>query len=253
MEQPVTTKLQALGLVAGANAALYAKNMNSLKLERNDGFIGVMIDDLTHKGITEPYRITPSHVENRLSLRGDNAVFRLYEKASACNLLNDWQKEESIAMFKDKEEFLSAIKTLRFFPDRDTNQQLKTMGMESIDSPITLEDFIRRPGFEYANLIALQPELKKLSVRAVKTAMIDISYEAYLQRENSRLKSIQKWESISLPVDLDYPNLPLLTKLARLRLDVVKPKTLGEAMRVDGVKASDIDVLARYVSRETSN
>ena len=83
--------------------------------------------------------------------------------------------------------------------------------------------------------------------------MIDIAYEAYLQRENSRLKTIQKWDQLEIQNDIDYLTVPLLSKLARERLLVVKPKTLGEAMRVDGVTPADIDVIARYVSRETSN
>jgi tRNA uridine 5-carboxymethylaminomethyl modification enzyme len=241
----------ALGLIAGANAALYSKNKEQLCLSREDGFIGVMIDDLTHKGITEPYRITPSHVENRLSLRGDNAILRLYEKAKNHDLLLPDQISEREQLIKDREEFLSVIKSHKYYPDTQTNQIFRLMGIEEIDSPLTMESLIRRPGVEYQHLLALEPNIKRLSYRSVRTAMIDIAYEAYLQREASRLKSIQKWEKINLSVELDYLTMPLLTKLARERLAVVKPKTLGEAMRVDGVTAADVEVLARYVSRET--
>jgi tRNA uridine 5-carboxymethylaminomethyl modification enzyme len=127
------------------------------------------------------------------------------------------------------------------------------IGIEELDCPTTLEGLVRRPGFDYPKLIALEPELKRLSMRSVRTAMIDISYEAYLARENSRIKSIQKWELVPLDPKTDYVTMPLLSKLARERLCVVQPTTLGEAMRVDGVTPSDIEVIARYVSRETLN
>lgn len=243
----------ALGLIAGANAALYSKNSEQLELRREDGYIGVMLDDLTHKGVTEPYRITPSHVENRLSVRGDNAMFRLGDKAQSHDLLTDLQQLELISLRQDRDEFLSVIKGIKYYPDRETNRLVRQIGIEELDSPITLEGMIRRPGFDYNILIALEPGLKSLSVRAVKSSMIDIAYEAYLQRENSRLKTIQKWDQLEIQNDIDYLTVPLLSKLARERLLVVKPKTLGEAMRVDGVTPADIDVIARYVSRETSN
>lgn len=243
----------ALGLVAGANAALNANGMQPLELKREDGYIGVMLDDLTHKGVTEPYRITPSHVENRLSIRGDNAIFRLGDLAQAHGLLTDIQLLELISLKQDKEEFLSITKTIKYYPDRDTNRIIRQIGLDDLDSPMTLEGMIRRPGFDYAMLIALEPNLKSLSVRAVKSVMIDIAYEAYLQRENSRLKSIQKWDQLQIEAGIDYLTVPLLSKHARERLIVVRPKTLGEAMRIGGVTPADIDVIARYVSRETSN
>ncbi|MBP7732545.1 MAG: tRNA uridine-5-carboxymethylaminomethyl(34) synthesis enzyme MnmG [Caldisericia bacterium] len=243
----------ALGLIAGANAALFSKNSEQLSLKREDGYIGVMLDDLTHKGVTEPYRITPSHVENRLSVRGDNAIFRLGDKAQSHSLLTDVQQLELISLRHDRDEFLSVIKSFKYYPDRETNRLVRLIGIEELDSPMTLEGMIRRPNFDYNMLIALEPGLKSLSVRAVKSSMIDIAYEAYLQRENSRLKTIQKWDQLEIQNDIDYLTVPLLSKLARERLLVVKPKTLGEAMRVDGVTPADIDVIARYVSRETSN
>lgn len=243
----------ALGLIAGANAALFSKNSEQLALKREDGYIGVMLDDLTHKGVTEPYRITPSHVENRLSVRGDNAIFRLGDKAQSHSLLTDVQQLELISLRHDRDEFLSVIKSFKYYPDRETNRLVRLIGIEELDSPMTLEGMIRRPNFDYNMLIALEPGLKSLSVRAVKSSMIDIAYEAYLQRENSRLKTIQKWDQLEIQNDIDYLTVPLLSKLARERLLVVKPKTLGEAMRVDGVTPADIDVIARYVSRETSN
>jgi tRNA uridine 5-carboxymethylaminomethyl modification enzyme len=243
----------ALGLVAGVNAALYAKGQEQLKLTREDGYIGVMIDDLTHKGITEPYRITPSHVEYRLSLRGDNARFRLFEKAKSHRLLTASRVEETDSLIKDKAEFLEIARLIKYYPDRQTNAFMTQLGIEELDCPTTLEGMVRRPGFDYPKLIALEPELKRLSMRSIRTAMIDISYEAYLARENSRIKSLQKWEQVAIDPKTDFSVMPLLSKLARERLCVVQPSTLGEAMRIDGVTPSDIEVIARYVSRETLN
>ncbi len=243
----------ALGLVAGANAALHAQTQAPLLLNRNDGYIGVMIDDLTHKGVTEPYRITPSHVEFRLSLRADNAVFRLGPIAQKIGLLTADRSKELANLTKDHEEFIAAVRQISFKPDADTKEVFEELDLGQLNEPLKLEQVIRRPNFSYAKLIALAPNIKTLSRRAVASAMIDIAFETYCAREQARMRDLERWEKLLLPEGIDYLSNALLSKLARERLHAVKPLTLGEAMRVDGVTPSDLEVLGRYVSRETSS
>ncbi|MEZ4812471.1 MAG: tRNA uridine-5-carboxymethylaminomethyl(34) synthesis enzyme MnmG [Caldisericia bacterium] len=112
----------AMGLIAGANAALKATGSDSLELKRTDGYLGVMVDDLTHNGVTEPYRITPSHVDTRLSNRGDNAIFRLGPLARKLGLLSKERSEEFLQIEKDREEFYEIIEQYRYTPSKSTNE-----------------------------------------------------------------------------------------------------------------------------------
>ncbi len=241
----------SLGLVAGANAGLKATGNSQMELSRSDGYIGVMIDDLTHKGVTEPYRITPSHVDTRLSNRGDNAIFRLAPIARKFNLLTSERDQDFQKVEKDKVEFFKMIEGHRYTPSRKNNDYLVSLGIDVIDTPSTLAQLIRRPEFTYTHLQVLLPSISSLSVRGVTSGMIDIAYDSYLKREASRVRDIGRWEKLKLPEDLDYMQIRIISKLARERLTAVRPKTLGSAMRVDGVKFSDIEIIANYVSRET--
>lgn len=241
----------ALGLVAGANAALKSMSLPPLILGRMDGYIGVMIDDLAHKGITEPYRITPSHVEFRMSLRADNAIFRLGPIAKKIGLLDPERSADLLKLESDKAEFVRESGGLVYYPDKDTKAWFQDIGIGDINEPVKLAQLIRRPHFDYTKLIAVAAMFKSLSRRAVTSAMTDIAIEAYCQREQTRMRDLERWEKLSLPEDIDYAGNMFLSKLARLRLAAIKPKTLGEAMRVDGVTPSDIQILGQYVSRET--
>lgn len=241
----------ALGLVAGANAAFKSMSLPPLMLGRMDGYIGVMIDDLAHKGITEPYRITPSHVEFRMSLRADNAIFRLGPIAKKTGLLDSERSADLLKLESDKMEFIRESGNLSYYPDKNTKAWFNDIGIGDINEPLKLTQLIRRPHFDYAQLIAVAPRFKSLSRRAVASAMIDITLEAYCQREHARMRDLERWEKLSLPGNMDYMGNMFLSKLARERLEAIKPKTLGEAMRIDGVTPSDIMVLGQYVSRET--
>lgn len=241
----------ALGLVAGANAAFKSMSLPPLMLGRMDGYIGVMIDDLAHKGITEPYRITPSHVEFRMSLRADNAIFRLGPIAKKTGLLDSERSADLLKLESDKMEFIRESGNLSYYPDKNTKAWFNDIGIGDINEPLKLTQLIRRPHFDYAQLIAVAPRFKSLSRRAVASVMIDITLEAYCQREHTRVRDLERWEKLSLPGNMDYIGNMFLSKLARERLEAIKPKTLGEAMRIDGVTPSDIMVLGQYVSRET--
>ncbi|HOO97752.1 MAG TPA: tRNA uridine-5-carboxymethylaminomethyl(34) synthesis enzyme MnmG [Caldisericia bacterium] len=242
----------ALGLVAGANAALSISSDKELSLRRHDGYIGVMIDDLTTKGVNEPYRITPSHVETRMSHRADNAIFRLFDLAGSLGLLDSDRRVEFQKVISDKEKCKQSIESMSFYPKKDFNRYLNSIGLGDIDSPTPLSVLSRRPEFTYEHLLCFLPGLEHLSERAVKSHMVDIKYESYLIREAARIHDIERWERLKLAEDIDYSSIRTLSKPAKERLSAVRPKTLGQAMRVDGVKYSDIEVLSQYVSRETS-
>ncbi len=148
-------------------------------------------------------------------------------------------------------EFIRDSGNLSYYPDKNTKAWFNDIGIGDINEPLKLTQLIRRPHFDYAQLIAVAPRFKSLSRRAVASVMIDITLEAYCQREHTRVRDLERWEKLSLPGNMDYIGNMFLSKLARERLEAIKPKTLGEAMRIDGVTPSDIMVLGQYVSRET--
>jgi tRNA uridine 5-carboxymethylaminomethyl modification enzyme len=240
-----------LGLIAGANAGLKTTGRQPIELARTDGYIGVMIDDLTHKGVTEPYRITPSHVDTRISNRADNALFRMAPLARMKELLSPERDNDFASVEEDRKTLIRMISGVSYRPNRSTNEYLEHIGVGVIDTPSKLEQLIRRPHFTMTHLLALLPVANGLSRRAITTVMVEIAYDSYLQREANRIRDISRWEHLKLPEDIDYTFIQEISKLARQRLSAVQPKTLGSAMRVDGVKFSDIEILGRYVSRET--
>lgn len=241
----------ALGLVAGANAALLALGKDPLTLSRFDGYIGVMIDDLINKGVTEPYRITPSHVEFRMSIRADNALFRLGGLADKYRLLDTRRSQELRKLESDKETFYKLIEGVVYTPTSDTKNLFTDLMLGDINEAMPLKQVIKRPSMTYAKLVALFPAIEKLSRRSVYSSMVDISFETYSQREAVRMRDLMRWEKLSIPSDLDYLNNLHLSKLARERLHVVRPVTFGQVMRVEGVTPSDLEVIGRFVSRET--
>jgi tRNA uridine 5-carboxymethylaminomethyl modification enzyme len=241
----------ALGLVAGANAAHYALMQEPLILTRFDGYIGVMIDDLINKGVTEPYRITPSHVEFRMSVRADNAMFRLGNLADKKKLLDIGRSQELKKMQSDRDILYNLIEGVVYTPSKDMKNLFNDLRLGDINEAITLKQVIKRPGTSYTKLTALFPSIEKLSRRAVYSSMVDISFETYSQRETVRMRDLMRWEKLTLPNDMDYLGNILLSKLARERLHAVKPVTFGQAMRVEGVTPSDLEVIGRFVSRET--
>lgn len=241
----------ALGLVAGANAALLALGQEPLELSRFDGYIGVMIDDLINKGVTEPYRITPSHVEFRMSIRADNALFRLGGLAEKNGLLDARRSQELRKLEFDKEAFYKLIEGVVYTPTRDTKNLFNDLALGDINEAMPLQQLIKRPGVTYAKLVALFSPIEQLSRRAVYSSMVDISFETYSQRETVRMRDLMRWEKLSIPNDLDYLNNMHLSKLARERLHAIRPVTFGQAMRVEGVTPSDLEIIGRFVSRET--
>lgn len=241
----------ALGLVAGANAALFAIEQEALILSRYDGYIGVMIDDLINKGVTEPYRITPSHVEFRMSVRADNALFRIGGLADKKGLLDARRSQELKNLQNDKDAFYSFIEGVSYTPTSDTKNLFLDLGLGDINEAMPLKQVIKRPIMTYAKLVALFPTIEKLSRRAVYSSMVDIAFETYSQRETVRMRDLMRWEKLTLPNDMDYLGNILLSKLARERLHAIRPVTFGQAMRVEGVTPSDLEVIGRFVSRET--
>lgn len=231
----------AQGLVAGINSVYYIKKQDPLVLKRTESYIGVMIDDLITKSINEPYRMFTSRSENRLSLRAETAPLRLGEIAVKCGL---YTKEQQATL----NDFIKNYKNLF-----DIIKQTKSI-YKGKKGP--LFDLLKRPDITIQNLIGEEVNLILKSfdsevVFAVETA---IKYEGYEKREFKRNKKIKEMENKAIPQNIEYKKITNLSTESKEKLNLVRPQTLGQASRIDGVRSSDLAVLSLYlrgVSRET--
>ena len=237
----------AQGLVAGMNAALFAKGKEMVVLPRSSSYIGTLIDDLCTKELHEPYRMLTSRSEYRLILRSDNADRRLTPIGREIGLVDDrrWQ------LFCDKQERVYAeVKRLnetRVKEKDQLGQRITAETGESIRGAITLSDLLRRPKFNYAELIhygLADPNLHRFERLA---AEIEVKYVGYIQRQEHQIEEVAKHSDRKLPTDIDYNAIETLSKESREKLSKIRPMTIGQASRIGGVNPADVNALLVYL------
>jgi tRNA uridine 5-carboxymethylaminomethyl modification enzyme len=235
------------GIVAGINAGLAscAKEPNFV-LDRADGYIGVMIDDLTTQGTTEPYRMFTSRAEYRISLRADNADQRLTPKGVAVGAVGP----ERARTFREKAEKLRRARELLDSVSA-TPSALKACGIEvNLDgSRRTARELLRYPGIALGTLVPIWPEFIEIKGEIAVQVEIDARYSGYLDRQEADIRAFRRDESLRLPVSLDYGSIPGLSNEVRGKLAAVQPETLGQAARISGVTPSALTTLLAYVKR----
>lgn len=233
----------AQGIIAGINASLKVKNIEPFILKRYEAYIGVMIDDLTHKEISEPYRITPSHVEHRLILREDNADLRLTEKGRKLGLVDDERYRKYEERLNNIEKGKDIIGKTQIYPNRETLTKLQNLNLPTINKPETLKDLLKRQDISYKEAVELNEELKSFPDDVLEELEIEVKYEGYIRREENEIKEIKKMESFIFPVDFSFSSITSLSKTAIQSLEMHKPKSLGEAIKLQGIKPSDVITL----------
>ncbi|MCL1965510.1 MAG: tRNA uridine-5-carboxymethylaminomethyl(34) synthesis enzyme MnmG [Firmicutes bacterium] len=213
------------GLLAGINAALSLNARPPLVLTREQAYIGVLIDDLTTKGVSEPYRIMTSRAEYRLLLRQDNADLRLTEIGGQAGLASAERLLQTRAKRDRTREAIRLITSLR------------------------LDALLRRPEVTFDDLVSREPSLSAIDPAASEQAVIEIKYEGYLRKQASAIARFQRMEQRLLPEDTDYLIIPGLRMEARQRLSALRPRSLGQAGRISGVSPADIAVLAIWLHK----
>jgi tRNA uridine 5-carboxymethylaminomethyl modification enzyme len=217
------------GLVAGINAALSAKGEEPFVPRRDEGYIGVLIDDLVTRDHSEPYRIFTSRAEHRVLLREDNADDRFMEYGYRFGLVDKGRFDECTYIRSATDEILDKLgKT----PDRDGSGK-------------TLFELLRRPSADIYTLMSLLDGANEYPAKAIEKAEIEVKYSGYVEKLRKELETLSTYESISLPGDIDYGNIESLSNEARASLERARPCTISEAKRLQGVNPSDLLILIK--------
>lgn len=239
----------AQGIMAGINAARFLQGKKPVIIPRSQAYIGVLIDDLVTKGVTEPYRMMTSRAEYRLSLRMDNADVRLTPLGYSLGLISP----ERYAAFQTKQEMVEAeVERLANTTVRGTaevNEKLVELGTAPLKQGATLADLLRRPEVKYEDL-GLFSNLPDLPRSVREQVEIQVKYEGYLNRQQAAIERFERMESKLLPEGLDYSKIKGLSKEAVDRLSAIRPVSVGQASRVSGVTPADISVLLIYLEQE---
>ena len=236
----------AQGLIAGLNASLSLRGEEPFILTRDDGYIGVLIDDLTTKGTNEPYRMMTSRAEYRIVLRQDNTDLRLTEKAMRTGIISE---ERKAVYEKRKAEYEKATAEMgRSFKPKDVEELLIKHGFPAPNAALSPADLVRRgiPLKEIAETLGI---LDGISPQIIETVEIDAKYAGYIVKEEEQIEKAKKLEEKLLPDDIDYLKMEGLRLEARQKLDKIRPKNLGQAGRISGVSPADIAVLMVYLQK----
>lgn len=243
------------GLMAGINAHRKVHEQGDFILNRNDAYIGVLIDDLITKGTKEPYRMFTSRAEYRILLRQDNADLRLTPIGFDIGLAD----EDSLRRVENKNTGTSKLKkslrNIGIAPEK-VNSFLEEVGSTPISQQVKLSALVTRPQVGISDIISLSDELKPivkevmdLHTDSVQQAEIQLKYEGYIQREEELANKMNRLEDVRIPDSLDYSTLLSLSSEAKEKLIKIRPVTIGQASRVSGVSPSDISVLLIHLGR----
>lgn len=233
----------AQGLIAGINAALKLKGKESIILDRSQAYIGVLIDDIVTKGVTEPYRMMTSRAEYRLLLRQDNADLRLTEIGHKVGLISEDRYNKFLIKKKAIEDEVERLRNIVVKPSDVNNNYLESIGTSRITTGVKMADLLKRPQVTYDNLAFIDSDRVELDERVKKEVEILLKYEGYINLESVQVDKFKKLENKKLSEDINYSEISGLRLEARQKLDKVKPSSVGQASRISGVSPADITVL----------
>lgn len=245
----------AQGLIAGINAVLKVRDRNTFVLQRDEAYIGVLIDDLVTKGVDEPYRMFTSRAEYRILLRQDNADERLTPRAKELGTVAHERIYRLEEKYRLAEEIISFLRNCSISPG-DINSFLAEKGTAEINQKIKAVNIASRPQIELGELLEKIPAAGSLEFNRserkreiIEAAEIRIKYSGYLERERGVAEKIKRLEDLRIPDEISYEELTSISTEGRQKLSRIKPATIGQASRISGVSSSDVSILIMYLGR----
>jgi tRNA uridine 5-carboxymethylaminomethyl modification enzyme len=236
----------AQGLMAGTNAALKTLNKDKFILDRSTSYIGVMIDDLITKGVSEPYRMFTSRAEYRLTLRADNSDQRLTELGINLNLVKEDRKKLYLEKKKNILSLTNSLETNYLTPSEAKKYDIK-IAMDGVKRSCL--EIIGQRNVNMAKIRQVFPHIPVHNKSIENQVVIDAHYMGYLERQSQDIKSFKKDEAVTIPLNLSYDNLSGLSNEIKSKLKEVKPKTLGQAIRIDGMTPAAIIILLSHIKK----
>lgn len=235
------------GFMAGVNAAMKVLGRERFIIDRSQGYIGVLIDDLVTKESHEPYRMMTSRSEYRLLLRQDNADMRLTEMGYEMGLISEERYQKYCKKKEAIEKEIKRLEAIYVGAGERTQEALLSHGSTPLQTSATLAELIRRPELNYEAVRDLDPERADLPKDVCDQVNINIKYEGYIRRQAQQVRQFKKLENKKIPVDIDYQKVNSLRIEAVQKLEAVRPASIGQASRISGVSPADITVLMVYL------
>ena len=235
------------GLIAGINSALKIKGKNPVILDRTQGYIGVLIDDIVTIGTNEPYRMMTSRAEYRLLLRQDNADLRLTEIGHEIGLISEERYQKFLQKKANIEKEMERLRKTIVKPSEKVNKFLEEKGTTPLSTGSKLSELLKRTEIRYKDLAQIDENMPELSAQEKEEVEIQIKYEGYIKMEEEQVAKFKKMESKTLSEDIIYQDIKGLSLEARQKLDKIKPLSIGQASRISGVSPADINVLLIYL------
>ena len=246
------------GFIAGVNAARKILGKEQIIIDRSEGYIGVLIDDIINKKTPEPYRVLPSRAEYRLTLRQDNIFIRLFDKAKEIGLLNKDKLDELEATKIEMDKEIERLKQIKIYPTKETNEKLEKIEQQyakennekyeknGANSPVSAFEFLARKEITYDNLSEFI-EITELSPLAKEQVEIEAKYRIFIEREKAQIEKFKKLEMLKIPENVNYEEIKGLSNIAISGLTYGNPKTIGQASRISGVTYNDIALLISII------
>ncbi|CVI19503.1 tRNA uridine 5-carboxymethylaminomethyl modification enzyme GidA [Agrobacterium fabacearum CFBP 5771] len=240
----------AQGLVAGLNASLYAGNADPIHFSRTESYIGVMIDDLTSKGVSEPYRMFTSRAEYRLSLRVDNADLRLTPIGQMAGIIGHDRQKRFADFISDLDRGRELMKSISISPSQAAKQGLK---LNQDGQRRSVYEMLAYPDITMETLADHWPELRALNTKVAEVLEIEASYAVYMQRQSADIVDIKRDEDRKIPNDFDFQSLSGLSNELKQKLEKARPENIAQAARVDGMTPAAISLLLALLRKGSAS
>ena len=239
----------AQGLIAGINAVRSLQNKPPIVLSRSEAYIGVLIDDIITKKITEPYRMLTSRAEHRLLLRQDNADIRLTPLGFEIGLISRERYNKFLEMKQNIENEIKRLEKKTIPPSKAVNDFLQSQNSTQIKTGIKLAELLRRPEISYLALAQIDDEFPALDKSTANQVETTIKYAGYIKRQQQRAAQEKKLDMQKIPAGINFESIHGIRTEARQKLAKAMPETIGQASRIAGVSPADISVLLVYIKR----